>query len=103
MNNGEYITLTVPFDPSLWSNLNGINGANDTTEFVNAIASVQNLGLSFGSGYFFSDGFGFNTGGSASIQLESMGATSASPEPASAFIFGGGLFAIVMVFRRKRA
>ena len=60
MDNGQDVTLTVAFDSSLWSNYNGINGSADTVEFEEALAGVTRIGLSFGSGYFFSDGFAFS-------------------------------------------
>jgi hypothetical protein len=83
MNNGQDVTLTVNFDPSQWSNYNGQVGTSDAADFYGALAGVTKLGISFGSGYFFSDGFAFSGGGTADIELDSIAvAQEASvPEP----------------------
>lgn len=103
MNNGQSVTLTVAFDPSLWSNYYGHvgnSGAEYTTEFGDALTGVTRLGLSFGSGDFFSNGFGVDTGGNASIQLDSIGTTSSTPEPSTFGILAGALAAMAAL-RRK--
>lgn len=112
MDNGTEVTLTVSFDPADWSNYDGKNGAASsafTTDFENALSSVQDLGLSFGSGYFYSDGFAFNTGGTASLNLDSISTSgSVVPLPASAWsglaLLGGlGLFGAIKRHRKQMA
>jgi hypothetical protein len=107
MHNGEDVTLTVSFDPSQWSNYYGHVGSESagvTAQFYDALSGVTRLGLSFGSGYFFSDGFGFNTGGTAFIELDSINPTGPAPipEPATTGILAGGL-GVIALLRRKRA
>jgi hypothetical protein len=90
LNNGQDVTLTADFLPSQWSNIYGHAGnasSQYTSDFYTALSDVSAFGFSFGSGYFFADGFAFNTGGEASINVDSF-ATSV-PLPAS--IWGGGL------------
>jgi hypothetical protein len=104
MGNGQDVTLTTVFDPALWSNYNGQIGNTDAGEFNAALDNVTRLGLSFGSGYFFSNGFGFDTGTgtTAYIQLDSISPTpSAVPEPSSFLLVGGA--AVVLAALRKRA
>jgi hypothetical protein len=110
MNNGQDVTLTALFDPSQWSNYYGHVGTESSetqVEFAQALAGVTRLGLSFGSGYFFSDGFSFNTGGSAQIELKDMAATSPGastlPEPGTLAILGGGLCILSILRRRPHA
>lgn len=110
MNNGQDVTLTVNFDPSQWSNYYGHVGteSSDTiSQFDAALSGVTRLGLSFGSGYFFSDGFAFNTGGNAFIELDSINpipdpTSNSVPEPATFGILASGLGAIAAL-RRKSA
>lgn len=107
MNNGQDITLTALFDPSLWSNYYGHVGnesAATQAQFDAALAGVTRLGLSFGSGYFYSDGFAFDTGGAAGIQLDGIsGIPSAStPEPGTAAALGGALCILALLRRRSR-
>jgi hypothetical protein len=99
MNNGQAATLTVDLDPSQWSNMNGQLGTDVPAAFASALSDVTRLGLAFGSGYFYSDGFGFNTGGTASVQLDSIDTTPA-PEPASVALLGLG--AVGLLARRRR-
>jgi hypothetical protein len=98
MNNGQAVTLSVAFDPSQWSNYNGQVGSTDAAEFQEALSGVTRLGLSFGSGYFFSDGFGFDTGGTAYLQLDAIDAT---PEPGTFAILAAGLSLIAAFACRK--
>jgi PEP-CTERM motif len=98
INNGQGVTLTTTFDPSAWSDVNGQNGATDPTDFDAALSSVDRIGLSFGSGDFFADGFSFDTGGAASLQLDSINTT--VPEPTSLSLLGVG--ALALLRRRRR-
>ncbi|MGD0577311.1 MAG: PEP-CTERM sorting domain-containing protein [Bryobacteraceae bacterium] len=110
MNNGQDVTLTVNFDPSQWSNYYGHVGTENsaiTTQFDAALSGVTRLGLSFGSGYFFSDGFAFNTGGNAFIELDSINpipdpTNNSAPEPATIGILASGL-GVIAALRRNRA
>ena len=100
MNNGQDVTLSVSFDPSAWSNYDGHVGdasAGFTTDFDNALSSVERIGLSFGSGDFFSDGWSFNTNGTADLNLQSFSTT--VPEPASFGLMG---IAALALMRRRR-
>ena len=75
MNNGQNATLTVDFNPALWSNDIGQVGNSSpavTALFDEALGNVSKMGVSFGSGYFFSDGIGFDPASSASFNLASI-------------------------------
>jgi hypothetical protein len=50
------VTLTVPLQPSKWSDANGVNGANDTAGFSATLADVGVVGFEIGSGCFFGHG-----------------------------------------------
>jgi len=56
------------------------------------------LGVSFGSGYFFSDGFAFDTGGTASLDVSSVATV---PEPAILSLIGIGSLALLRRRSRK--
>ena len=101
MNNGQNYALTAAFDPSQWSNIDGLSGTNPLVagQFQLALSDVSLTGISFGSGFFYSDGFGFNTGGAASLNLDSI-TTAPAPEPASLALLGFGATALI---RRRRA
>jgi hypothetical protein len=102
MDNGQSVTLTVTFDPSQWSGYNGQWAPTDLANFEAALSDVNRLGISFGSGSFFSNGFSFNTGGTASIQLDSIYETDATPEPAAWSLLGAGLLGLWFGLRRAR-
>lgn len=51
------VTMTASLSPSNWSGICG-NGASSTPAFDNALANVKQVGLSFGSGYFYASGVG---------------------------------------------
>ncbi len=75
MTNGDDVTFTVDFNPADWSNVYGHDGASsaaETADFNSALAKVKYMGLSFGSGDFFADGFAFNTGGNAALNMSSF-------------------------------
>lgn len=64
-------TLTVVFDPGLWSDWNGQFGntdANHIAEFNAAVSDIRVVGLSFGGGFFFAVGVGLSSG-SATFEL----------------------------------
>jgi hypothetical protein len=113
MMNGQDVTLSLAFDPSQWSNYYGHVGtesADTLSQFGTALTGVTRLGLSFGSGYFFSNGFAFNTGGSAHIQIDSIGglgeglpAAASTPEPASFLLLGGALIGLGLFRRHSHA
>jgi hypothetical protein len=114
MLNGQDATLTVDFDPLLWSNYYGHIGtesADTINQFQTALGGVTRLGLSFGSGSFFSNGFAFNTGGSANIQLDNIGTLggspvpepSSTPEPATLTLLGGAVFGLGLFRRQSRS
>jgi hypothetical protein len=103
MYNGQDVTLDVRFDPSQWSNMNGLQGDSSDearAEFEQALSGVTRLGLAFGSGSFYTNGFAFNDGGTAYIQLDNITPT---PEPSCMFpLTAVGLIAAFLV-RRKHA
>jgi hypothetical protein len=101
MLNGVDVTANDPFDPALWSNYNGIIGNSSpdaTAQFDAALSDVTRLGLSFGSGDFFSDGFAFNTGGTAAVSLDAISAT---PEPGTFGLLLAGGAILLGAARRK--
>jgi hypothetical protein len=105
MGNGQDLTLTVAFDPSQWSNYNGHVGtesADTAAQFADALSDVTRLGISFGSGSFFSNGFSFNSGDSAYLQLDSMEALVA-PEPATFGLLAGALGVLAAIGSRRRS
>jgi hypothetical protein len=102
MLNGVDVTSNAVFDPSQWSNYDGIVGNSSpaaTAQFDEALSDVTRLGLSFGSGNFFSDGFAFNTGGAATINLDAIAAT---PEPGTFGLLLAGGAILLGAARRKR-
>ncbi len=105
LSNQENVTLTASFgDPSQWSDLNGTFPVT-TALFDSALSNVTRLGLSFGSGNFFSNGFAFDTGGTASLDLVSIDTTSPVPEPTTMIVWSllGGFGLAFGYWRRKRA
>ncbi len=101
MLDADDITLTVAFDPSQWSNIDGVLAVNDTADFNAAVAKVTRAGLAFGSGFGFSDGFAFNTGGTASLNLEAIDAV--TPEPGTLGMLFCGALVLVGAARKKFA
>ena len=64
------ITLQVSLDPLNWSDLCGTPGNLAAASFIASLANIKNVGLSFGSGFFFENGVGVDgTTGSATFQL----------------------------------
>ena len=67
-------TLTANLDPSKWSDWDGHLGNFDAAHiaaFNEAVADVQQIGLSFGGGCFFANGVG-SPSGSANIALTNL-------------------------------
>ena len=55
-----------------WSDLCGHYGTMDPAAFMASISNIKNLGVSFGSGFFFENGVGVDgTTGTATFQLTS--------------------------------
>jgi hypothetical protein len=99
LSNDTSTTLTADFtNPADWTDIDGHSGNTEPTAFYTALSGVTSLGLSFGSGDFYSDGFGFNNGGTADIALDSINTT--VPEPGTLSILGAG--ALMLMRRRKR-
>ncbi len=66
------ITLQVSLDPLNWSDLCGHVGNFDLAAFMASISNIKDLGVSFGSGFFFENGVGVDgSTGSATFQLTS--------------------------------
>ncbi len=66
------IMLQVSLDPMNWSDLCGHYGTLDLAAFMASISNIKNLGVSFGSGFFFENGVGVDgTTGTATFQLTS--------------------------------
>jgi len=67
---GGPITLTVSLDPANWSGICGNPASANTAGFDLALANIKQVGLSFGSGFFFASGVGVDgTTGTANFQL----------------------------------
>jgi hypothetical protein len=100
MTNGVNTSITAAFDPSQWTNVDGKAGNDPLVagQFQSALTDVQYLGLSFGSGFFYSDGWGFDTGGNAFLVVDSINSV---PEPASLSLVAVG--AIGLLRRRRRS
>ncbi len=66
------ITLQVSLNPMNWSDLCGHPGTFDLAAFMASISNIKDVGLSFGSGFFFENGVGVDGAtGSATFQLTS--------------------------------
>jgi hypothetical protein len=71
-SSGPVITLSVSLDPGMWSDLCGTVGSVNVPAFMASISNIKDVGLSFGSGFFFENGVGVDgTTGSATFQLTS--------------------------------
>ena len=67
---GGTITLQVSLDPLNWSDLCGHVGTSFFGAFMASISNIKDVGLSFGSGFFFENGVGVDgTTGTATFQL----------------------------------
>lgn len=64
---GEF-SLTITVSPSGWSDYNGKQASDNADLFNKAASRVQQLGLSFGGGYFFKNG----VAGSGGITIDSI-------------------------------
>lgn len=69
---GGTINLQVSLDPLNWSDLCGHVGTFDLGAFMASISNIKDVGLSFGSGFFFENGVGADgTTGTATFLLTS--------------------------------
>lgn len=67
------VTLSVQLNPADWSNLCGHDGTSLGATFDSAIANIQYIGFSFGSGNRFASGVAVTAGsGSATFELSSF-------------------------------
>jgi hypothetical protein len=64
---GNTVTLTVPIDTSNWSDWGGELASAVPTNFAAAVASVNEIGLSFGGGCGFLNGVGMSAGSATFI------------------------------------
>ncbi len=99
MANGVSTSIAADFtDLSRWRDIAGQSANSspaETAAFQATLGQITSLGLSFGSGNFYSDGFGFSQGGTGTITLTSF----AVPEPTSlGLLMLGGL----PLLRRRR-
>ncbi|HVX83323.1 MAG TPA: hypothetical protein VH253_00760 [Phycisphaerae bacterium] len=106
MSNGDGVTISADFSNlSGWTNIGGINATSDGTVFQDTLKDVTRIGLSFGSGTFYSDGFGFTGNGSATgtVTVTAFDTTpAATPLPASAWTGLSLLGILGLVVGRKR-
>jgi hypothetical protein len=66
------IMLQVSLNPMNWSDLCGHPGTFDLAAFMASISNIKDVGLSFGSGFFFENGVGVDGAtGTATFQLTS--------------------------------
>jgi hypothetical protein len=99
MANGTDYTLTVNLDPALWSNDYGAIGTHDGgVAFHQTLASVLDLGLSFGGGSGFQNGFALMPGANGSFDLSEL---STVPEPTSLVLVAFALGGLVLIRKRK--
>ncbi len=110
MKNGVSVTISQTFvgrgaNAENWSNLNGQLGTQDATAFNAAISAPISVGLSLGTGNFYMDGFGFKTGGTASLTLTSFTGTTATPIPGSGLLAAVGSLALIggLALRKRLA
>ncbi len=64
------VTLSVPLATGNWSDWNGQSDSSVAAAFAQALTDVNQIGLSFGGGYFFANGVGVSPG-TASFSLTS--------------------------------
>ena len=108
MTNGGSVTISELISATNagnWSNLDGQSGTVDPTDFNTAIAAPISVGLSLGTGNFYMDGFGFETGGTANLTLTSFSGTTATPIPGSGLLAAVGGLALIggLALRRRTA
>lgn len=67
------VSLSAQLSPSAWSNICGGVGDANVAAFDSALGNITQVGLSFGSGYFFASGVGVDgSTGSVTFQLTSF-------------------------------
>jgi len=67
---GGTVAMTVSLNPANWSGICGHPASADAAGFDLALANIKQVGLSFGSDFFFASGVGVDgTTGTANFQL----------------------------------
>jgi hypothetical protein len=63
----QTITMTIPFDPRQWSNVNGLK---DAASFYAALANVGWIGITCGGQYFWGHGVAVGSGSASYILMD---------------------------------
>jgi|SRR6185295_5061564 len=74
-NTGGAVLVSVPIDPSQWSNVSGQRGdlnSNTLAAFNEAMQNHDGIGFTFGGGSFFGHGVGLAAGGTARFTLTDL-------------------------------
>jgi hypothetical protein len=63
----QTLTMTIPFDPSQWSNVNGLK---DAASFYTALANVGWIGITCGGQYFWGHGVAMESGTASYLLMD---------------------------------
>jgi hypothetical protein len=68
---GGVLVVSVPLDPSAWSNALGKLGTAQLAGFNTCVASIRQAGFGYGGGCYWDDGVGISGNGTATYHLNS--------------------------------